>query len=81
MCQLSNCKHIEIIDGLPNNQKMYIHHDKQIKPFWIDYCDRYFIKLKKKTSKRRIINKMNIFKLHIKTRKNKIFDPSKEYYF
>ena len=79
MCQLTNCRYIEIIDGLPNNQKMYIHHDKRLKPFWIDYLDREFIILKNKTFKRRKVIKSDIIKLHRKTYKNRIFDPTKEY--
>ena len=81
MCQLSNCKYIEIIDGLPNNQKMYIHHDEKLKPFWIDYLDRYFIMLKRKTLKKRKVYRSNIIRINRITRKNKIFNPSIEAYY
>jgi hypothetical protein len=78
MCQLSNCKYIEIIDGMPSNQKMYIHHDEKLKPFWIEYSDRYFLLLKKKTLKKRKVIKSNTIRIHRVTRKNKIFNPSVE---
>lgn len=83
MCQLKNCKYAEIIYGMPSDKTMYIHHDEKLKPFWIDYCDRYFLIQKKKTIKKRRYFKTNgILKLHRKTCKNeKIFDPSISMYY
>jgi hypothetical protein len=84
MCQLSNCKYIEIIDGMPNDQKMYIHHDEKLIPFWIDYLDRQFIRLKRKTLKKHKgmkSNIINIIKLRTKTIKNKIFNPTIQTYY
>jgi hypothetical protein len=82
MCQLTNCKYAEIIDGLPSDKKMYIHCDDKFIPFWIDYYDKCFIAEKKKTLKRRkVFKSSHVLKLNRKTCKVKIFDPSKEYYY
>ena len=37
MCNRYDCKQINIIDGLPNNAKLFIHYNYDMKPILIQY--------------------------------------------
>ncbi len=37
MCNRKDCKEINIIDGLPNNAKLFIHYNADMKPILIQY--------------------------------------------
>lgn len=54
MCRLKACKYIEIIDGLPTPEKMYIHYDADHKPLWIDYMDKKLVRQPKRRTLRKI---------------------------
>jgi hypothetical protein len=57
MCLLKACKYIEIIDGLPTPEKMYIHYDADHKPLWIDYMDMKLVRQPKRRTLRKIQQK------------------------
>jgi hypothetical protein len=40
MCNRYDCKEINIIEGLPNNAKMFIHYNADMKPILIEYDNK-----------------------------------------
>ena len=40
MCQLENCKYIEYYELDDYGTKVYIHHDQNYNPIWIEYVKR-----------------------------------------
>ena len=55
MCLLKECKYIEIIDGLPTPEKMFIHYDADHKPLWIDYMGKELVRKPKRRTLRKIL--------------------------